>query len=231
MTKTPLDLIPNEVHHIKLENGAMILMSENKKVNHEVMNLIDISNLRVEHLPVYTMHDVIHGEEILGIARNTPTQNVEGSKVLLLHRARLIVHSKQTSLHGVLNYGIAQALSKLSPSGSHQLVPSHPNHFPFIGLVEVNGGIELSDDVFVNDMVKLYQGQKTQLITNSFDLAKVLRRLVHVLDINRVHGSQTDLLLSIDLKKYPLLHGGVEIGGSSPPLILSLLIRILFSSW
>jgi hypothetical protein len=66
MAKYPLDLIPNEIHDIKPQPGAMILMSAKEEVNHVAMNLINVTNLLVEHLLVDPMQIVIHGEEVLG---------------------------------------------------------------------------------------------------------------------------------------------------------------------
>jgi hypothetical protein len=58
-----LDLIPNEIHHIKLQPGTSVGMSEKHKVNHEAMDLIDVTNLRIEHFPVDTMRDIIKLEQ------------------------------------------------------------------------------------------------------------------------------------------------------------------------
>jgi hypothetical protein len=50
MAKSPLDLIPNKIHHIKPQTRASILMSEKEDVNHETMDLINVTTLQVEHL-------------------------------------------------------------------------------------------------------------------------------------------------------------------------------------
>jgi hypothetical protein len=60
VAKAPLDLIPNEIHHIKLQPRTYVGMSEKHKVNHEAMDLIDVTNLWIEHFPVDTMHDIIN---------------------------------------------------------------------------------------------------------------------------------------------------------------------------
>jgi hypothetical protein len=172
--KSPLDLIPNEIHHIKLQTKASILMSEKGEINHEAMDLINFAHLGVEHLPVNPMHDVINREEVLGITWDAPSQNVKGSKVIIIHGALLNVHSKQTSRCGVINNRVAHALAKLSPSSSHHFVPSHLDDLSLFGLVEVNGGIELGNDIFINDKVELHQRQEPKILTNSFGLAKVL---------------------------------------------------------
>jgi hypothetical protein len=87
------------------------------------------------------MQNIMHGEEVFGVTWNTPTRNVEGSKILLLHRMGLNVHSKQTSRHGVIKNEVAHALAKFSPSSSHHFVLSHPDDISLVGLVEVNSGI------------------------------------------------------------------------------------------
>jgi predicted metallopeptidase len=76
-------------------------------------------------------------------------------------------------------------------------------------------------------MVELYQWQESQLLTNAFGLAKVLQRLVHVININRVHRSQMNLILAIDFKENPLLHGSVKIRIPHLPRIPRQFIGIL----
>jgi hypothetical protein len=105
----------------------------------------------------------------------------------------LNVNSEHTYSRGILNNGKVHALSKLSPGGLNQLVPSHLDHLLLICLGEVNSGIELSNNVFINNMVELHQWQESQLLTNAFGLAKVLRKLVHMANINSVIGAKRTL--------------------------------------
>jgi hypothetical protein len=86
---------------------------------------------------------------VFGVTWNTPTQNEKGSKILLLHRTCLSVHPEQTSCRGIINNGVSQTFTKLCPSSLHHLFPSHENDLSLIGLVEVNGGIELSHNVLI----------------------------------------------------------------------------------
>jgi hypothetical protein len=73
VAKTPLKLIPKNIHHIKLQTRSSVLMSENHEINHETMNLINVARLWIEHLPIDMVHDIIDWKQILCVTWRTPS--------------------------------------------------------------------------------------------------------------------------------------------------------------
>jgi hypothetical protein len=72
-------------------------VSEKHKVNHEAVDLIDVTNLRIEHFLVDTMHDIIKLEEGAWCHLEHPNPECRGGKGVSLpkgaHR-----HAHETNL-------------------------------------------------------------------------------------------------------------------------------------
>jgi hypothetical protein len=197
--------VPYVVHGVKLHAFALVPLSEDKKIYQEVMNFIMIALLDVDGVTVDAVEDVIGWKEVIGTPATRSLGDVELNHLSLGHW--LVKNMNTEHIGGVWWNRVSKALVKFLPRGTHNILLGHPSEGAklILVLLKVDRGVELANDLIVEGEVEVHPLHNAKLLTNTLGFPKVLKIVIHLLQVGLPLGATSEVLYLVDLIKDPLL--------------------------
>lgn len=122
------------------------------------------------------------------------------SQHTLVLRCSLCVETNTNGLLHSAEWDL-QSLHKCLPSAAH-LLSAHPNHGPVTTVGEINSNKELGQKPAIEILVKGDDVGDPKLITQSHGLSKLALIVPHILQTNRLHMWNKQVLLILQHHKY-----------------------------